>query len=125
MATAFGKELRKIRVDKDENIYTMAKKLDISISYLSSIESGKRRIPEGMVDQVITVYKLSKERSELLRQAEAESSSDISIDLSNVSNEQKRLVFVLSRKLNDLSDEDCFKMLEKLKKLWVKTKFHP
>ena len=107
MATTFGKELRKLRIDKDETIHIMAKKLGISISYLSAIEAGNRNIPNGMVDKIIEKYRLNKERSEIMRQAEAESSKEIDIDLSAVTVEQRKLVFALSRKLNDISDEDC------------------
>ncbi len=115
MATVFGKELRKLRIDKEENIHTMAQKLGISISYLSAIEAGSRNIPSDMVDKIIEIYELNKERSEILRQAEAESSKEIGIDLSTVSAEQRKLVFALSRKLNDISDEECLDILKKLK----------
>lgn len=115
MATTFGKELRKLRIDKDENIHGMAKKLDISISYLSAIEAGSRNIPSDMVDKIIAKYHLNGERSEILRQAEAESSKEINIDLSMASAEQRKLVFALSRKINDISDEQCLDILNKLK----------
>lgn len=115
MATTFGKELRKLRIDKDETIYQMAKKLEMSISYLSSIEAGNRNIPSGLVDKIIAKYHLNKERSEIMRQAEAESSKEINVDLSKVSVEQRKLVFALSRKLNDISDEECLDILNKLK----------
>ena len=115
MASKFGKELRKIRVDYEDSINDMAKKLGISMSYLSAIEAGKRNIPSDMVSKIISSYKLSKERSEILKQSEVESAKQINIDLSTVSVEQRKLVFALSRKINDISDEECFKILEKLK----------
>lgn len=115
MASKFGKELRKIRVDYEDSINDMAKKLGISMSYLSAIEAGKRNIPSDMVSKIISSYKLNKERSEILKQSEVESAKQIDIDLSTVSIEQRKLVFALSRKINDISDEECFKILEKLK----------
>lgn len=115
MATTFGKELRKLRIDKDETIHTMAKKLDMSISYLSAIEAGSRNIPSTMVDMIIKKYHLDKERSEILRQAEAESAKQIDIDLTSMTAEQRKLVFALSRKLSDISDEECLNILYKLK----------
>lgn len=115
MATSFGKELRKLRIDKDENIHSMAKKLGISISYLSAIEAGSRNIPDDLVDKVVKKYHLSEERSEIMRQAEAESSKEIEIDLKTMTAEQRKLVFALSRKLNEMSDEDCLNILNKLK----------
>lgn len=115
MATTFGKELRKLRIDKDETIHQMAKKLEMSISYLSAIEAGNRNIPSGLADKITAKYHLNKERSEIMRQAEAESSKEINVDLSKVSAEQRKLVFALSRKLNDISDEECLDILNRLK----------
>ncbi len=115
MATTFGKELRKLRIDKDETIHSMAKKLGISISYLSAIEAGNRKIPSEMVDTIVNKYHLSKERSEIMRQAEAESSEQIDIDLSTVTAEQRKLVFALSRKIHDISDKECLDILERIK----------
>lgn len=40
MTTEFGKALRKMRIEKDENMAAMAKKMEISLSYLSAIETG-------------------------------------------------------------------------------------
>jgi len=87
MATAFGKELRKLRIDKEETIQKMANKLGMSISYLSAIEAGTRNIPGDMVDKIIEKYHLSGERIEIMRSAEAESAKEINVDLSSISAE--------------------------------------
>ena len=84
MLTEIGKELRKIRIDNDENIKAMASKLDMSIAYLSSIESGNRTIPEGLVENVVEKYNLDKNKEEVLRKAKINSSKKINIDLSNI-----------------------------------------
>ena len=55
MTTEFGKMLRKLRIDCDENIRDMAFNLDITASYLSAIECGKRNIPKNLVDKVAKV----------------------------------------------------------------------
>lgn len=115
MLTEFGKELRILRVQKEENINSMAKKLGISIAYLSSIESGKRPIPSELVDKIIEKYHLNKERSKVLREKEAISSNAINVDLSLVSAEQRKLIFALSRKIKDLTDEECIEILGKIK----------
>lgn len=115
MPTAYGKELRKLRIDEDETIQQMAEKLNISISYLSSIESGNRKIPNDLTEKIIEKYSLNKERSEILWQAEVESSNEIFFDLSKMSLDQRKLAFVLSRELDDISDEECLKIIGKLK----------
>ncbi len=115
MLTEFGKELRILRIERDENINSMAKKLNISIAYLSSIESGKRSIPADLVDKIVEKYHLNKERREVLREKEAISSNTINVDLSLVSSEQRKLVFALSRKIKDLTDDECLEILGKIK----------
>ena len=114
MATKYGKELRKLRVDMDETMHGMAKRLEISISYLSAIESGSRKIPEDMTAKLIEKYRLPAEKAGALRLAEAESSKDVNIDLSRLTIEQRKLAFALSRKLNDISDEECISIINKI-----------
>ncbi len=45
MLTSFGKILHKLRIDDSKRLLDMAKKLDISVSFLSSAEIGRKSIP--------------------------------------------------------------------------------
>lgn len=45
MLTDFGKFTRKLRVDHDQLLKDMAYKLGVTMSYLSAVEHGKRKIP--------------------------------------------------------------------------------
>ena len=40
--TSLGKFLRKLRIDRGELLRTMSNKLGISMSFLSSVENGKK-----------------------------------------------------------------------------------
>ena len=62
-ATEFGKELRKIRIDREETQADMARRLDVSPSRLSVIECGERSVPSGMAARVVEKYGLSGEES--------------------------------------------------------------
>ena len=42
MLTALGRFLRKIRIDRNELLKDMADKLEVSASFLSAVENGKR-----------------------------------------------------------------------------------
>ena len=69
--TAFGKILRKRRIDSSEILGDMAKRLDVSAAYLSSIENGLREIPESFVEKIAKEYGLSeaeKQEQAILRQ---------------------------------------------------------
>ena len=112
MITELGKEIRKLRIDKGENLSSMSKKLGISVSYLSAIENGTREIPVGFVDKLSDIYHLSKKARNVLTQAEANSANKVSISLQSTMCPQRQLAFTLSRKLKELSPEDCQKIIE-------------
>ncbi|WP_208438576.1 helix-turn-helix domain-containing protein [Bartonella grahamii] len=67
MLTPFGKILRKLRVDHSERLLDMAKKLDISVSFLSAVEIGKKSVPVGLEEKIIELYGLDKEKASLLK----------------------------------------------------------
>ena len=48
MITRFGKELRKIRIDHGEILKDMAEKLQVTPSFLSSVEVGKKKCSDGL-----------------------------------------------------------------------------
>ncbi|WP_375631934.1 MULTISPECIES: helix-turn-helix domain-containing protein, partial [unclassified Bartonella] len=67
MVTSFGKILRKLRIDHSERLLDMAKKLDISVAFLSSVEIGKKSVPVGLEEKIIELYALDQEVAEILR----------------------------------------------------------
>ncbi|MGF7157642.1 XRE family transcriptional regulator [Bartonella heixiaziensis] len=67
MVTSFGKILRKLRVDHSERLLDMAKKLDISVGFLSSVEIGKKSVPIGLEEKIIELYGLDKAMASLLK----------------------------------------------------------
>lgn len=114
MITDLGKEIRKLRIDRGENLSSMSKKLGISISYLSAIENGMRETPPDFVTKLCEVYHLSKNKREAFVNAEANSANKISIPLESSMCEQRRLAFALSRKLNKLSVDECQELMNYL-----------
>ena len=45
MAIKLGKFFRKLRIENGEVLYDMAMKLEVSSSFLSRVENGKKRPP--------------------------------------------------------------------------------
>ncbi len=54
--TPLGKELRKLRIDLEENMANMAKKIGYSTSMLSAIEVNQRTVPDNFVEKLLTAY---------------------------------------------------------------------
>ncbi len=67
--TEFGKFIRKFRLDNDERLYDMAQKLDVSSAFLSSIETGKKSVPQKLLDNLKAVYNLSDDLIQQMNEA--------------------------------------------------------
>ncbi len=117
MVTEYGKILRKIRIDKGELLGDMADCLNISSSYLSSIETGVRNIPIDFTDKIIKVYNLSTNIQKRLRKAELSNIKEIKVPFNNVtSSMRKETAIIFARTFNNISDDD----FEKIKSILVK-----
>jgi len=57
MANDLGKELRKIRIDEGERMLEMAERLNISVPYLSAIETGRKQPPLDFTTKLLKAYK--------------------------------------------------------------------
>ena len=55
MVTSFGKFLRNLRMDVGELLLEMAAKLHVSPAFLSGVENGKRKIPEGWLARIASL----------------------------------------------------------------------
>lgn len=67
MLTEFGKFTRKLRIDNGELLKNMADKLGVSSSYLSSVETGKRKVPLEWADKISLLYSLDNDTKSLLK----------------------------------------------------------
>lgn len=67
MITQLGIFLRKLRLDTGEIMRDMAKKLDVSSSFLSAVENGKKRMPDSWYYKIIMLYNIDDSKKEELR----------------------------------------------------------
>ncbi|WP_375685433.1 helix-turn-helix domain-containing protein [Bartonella sp. TT110JLCBS] len=111
MVTSFGKILRKLRIDHSERLLDMAKKLDISVAFLSSVEIGKKSVPVGLEEKIIELYALDQEVAEILRRESDACRKSFTIKTSDPL--RRKTVGMFFRNLKDFSQEDleAFKTL--------------
>lgn len=81
--TEFGKILRKMRIDCSEVLGVMAKRLNVSPAYLSSIENDGRVIPEGFVAKIAAEYHLDDAQVRELEEAEAKVRGSVDVRFSD------------------------------------------
>lgn len=113
--TSFGKELRKMMIDSDESLIDLAKVLNVTIPFVSSVLNGNKNVPSSWFDIIENHYDLNKKEIENLKILAEESKNSIKFDLSNCNNNQRGLAVQLQRNLSNLDDEDIEKIKEILK----------
>jgi len=114
MLTPFGKALRKLRLDLDISLKDMAEKLNVSSSFLSAVETGKKKIPQNFLEKIITNYKLPRKNVWELSDAKYESELTFIITARNVL--EKKLIIKYIEYLNHISDQEKQEELEKTTK---------
>lgn len=112
MTTKIGQTLKIIRIKHSEVMFDMAKKLGVTSSYLSAVETGKRAFPEHWLEKIVDLYNLTAEEKSELEEAAIKSSKSIKLNLSNSSEASRELAVAFARKFNDL-DEDTIRSLRK------------
>jgi transcriptional regulator with XRE-family HTH domain len=105
MITPFGKELRKIRLDRNLLLKDMAEELGFTSSYLSAIENGKKKIPDDFTMILQRLFNLNDVEIDKLEIAELESSSSIEFNLEKLDLSQKDFIFSFARRFDEIPQE--------------------
>lgn len=116
MLNELGIYLRKLRLDNNEIMKDMAKKLSVSTSFLSAVENSKKNIPEKWEEEISSIYRLNDTQREDLKKSILYSTDKIIINLKDLSDEKKELVFLFKNNLKYMNDEDEQKLLNILKR---------
>ena len=109
--TELGKFLRILRINTGETAQQMAAKLEISASYLSTIENGKRNVPPDLEDAIIAKYSLTNEEKEKLKNVVVKSTEMVKIDLTELPENKRHVIFELTKN-ESLDDEAVDSILE-------------
>jgi transcriptional regulator with XRE-family HTH domain len=115
----FGKELRKLRIDKSELLKDMAARLGVSPAFISAIETSRKSIPAGFVDRIGAAYDLGDEAKDRFQQAADATRTTFEIRLGDSSSRHEReTAALLARQFPNLnlSDSDLDQLLEILNK---------
>ena len=116
MLTNFGKTLRKIRIDHNELLKDMAKRLNVTVAYLSAVENGKREVADNWIDVIADSYKLSSiEKAELQKYA-YEDKDSLKISFASIESEEKELALAFARSFKTLSDTERQELLNMFNK---------
>lgn len=106
MLTKFGKELRAIRLERDELLRDMAGKLGVTVAYLSAVENGNRKIPDEWIPKIAFLYNLSDSEVRKLQKLAYDDRNDIKINMENATAGQRNLAYSFARRFQELNNED-------------------
>lgn len=109
----FGRFLRRYRIANSILLKDMAATLDISPSYLSTLEHGKEKPSLALVDRIKQVYSLDGESAQELDEAYCRTVETIVINTSALTPKQFELSMLFKRTLNEMTN----KQIEKIYKV--------
>lgn len=105
MLTSLGRFLRKLRIDHGEILKNMADKLGVTVSFLSAVENGKKRMPTAWNMRICTLYSLDEQQQADFSAAVAETENALVLDFSGVSFRNRELAVSFARKFAEFDEE--------------------
>jgi transcriptional regulator with XRE-family HTH domain len=107
MLTPLGKALRVLRMERGLLLKDMADGLEVSSSFLSAVETGRKSVPDDFVEKVAAWARLTPaEEGELMR-AYAQTVQEFKIRTpQNMSAEDREAAALLARTFGSLPSED-------------------
>ena len=104
MLTPFGKEIRKKRIDQEMTLARFAELLDVSPTFVTAVETGKKPIPDELIDKAALHLNLSMFEVQFLRRLAEQSKPTYKISVpSGTSSDGREVVALFAKKFSDLT----------------------
>lgn len=116
MMTELSMILKKIRLENGQVLKKMADSLQVTSSYLSAVENGKRPMPKEWLGKLKESYSLNDEIVEAIRLASDKLAKSVKISLENTSDEKRDVALVFARTFDNMDDAIALKIKEMLMK---------
>ncbi|MCL1998859.1 MAG: helix-turn-helix domain-containing protein [Turicibacter sp.] len=116
MLTEFGKRLRIMRINRGDILKDMADKLGMSSAYLSAIETGRRNVPEDLVERVSEMYSLDVTEYRELKDLTDRAIKNINVNIGNADTARRNAALIFARNFNDMDKETAQKLVKILNK---------
>lgn len=114
--TEFGEHFKILRIKHKEVLKDASKFLGVSCAFISSVECGKKAIPEEWFDKLVNHYHLNNSQQKELKDAIERSAKTVKLNIENATSTQKDLVVQFQRSFNELDEETANEIIEILKR---------
>lgn len=98
--TPFGIVIRKLRLEKGLKLLDMAEALEMSVAYLSAVETGRKPIPDGLVGKISRSLKWPADELAQLNRAIDKSRKEVRVE--QHAPEERELIAAFARQLDDV-----------------------
>lgn len=112
--TEFAKFTKMLRIENDEFLGHMAKKLGVSSAFLSRVENGLAKPSEKLVSGLCEKYCLKDEQKKELKDIVDRAREKSSITTIGLSPTKQQLVFRLAKSINYFDDEELAELDRKI-----------
>lgn len=113
--TLFGEKVREIRRAKGLLLIDMAHAAEVSPGFLSLVETGKKPIPDSLVEKLVNRLELNKQMADDLREAAALSAREFRIQLDGTAGaHDRRVAYALQNGFAKMSPSAKAKILDLL-----------
>jgi transcriptional regulator with XRE-family HTH domain len=106
MTTQFGKELKKLRIDIGMTLMDMAKEIGVSAAFLSAIETGRKRIPDDLLETLAEKFPQVQAQRDKFEAVINQTRSEVRVPLGNGTYEDALLATALARRFSSMSAEE-------------------
>lgn len=112
--TDFAKFTRMLRVESDERLGHMAKKLGVSSAFLSRVENGLAKPSEKILTGLYQNYSLSDKQKERLKKIFDEAREKNPLEIFKLSPQNHQLVLRLAQSIEKFDDEELIELEERI-----------
>jgi transcriptional regulator with XRE-family HTH domain len=105
MSTPLGKELRKLRIDLGITLGDMAQAIEKSASFLSAVETGRKRAPDDFLDVLASKFSYIKNNIHFYEALVNHSRKEIQLP-ENLSVADTQLATALARKFQAMTENE-------------------
>ena len=107
MLTSIGKFLRKLRIDRGEILKDMAEKLRVTVSFLSAVENGRKKMPSSWNAKICSLYNLNAQQQRDFTKAIAETEDVVEMDFDGMPFDRRELAVSFARQFSDIDDQQA------------------
>lgn len=101
----YGMFMKNIRKVKNVTLQSLANKLDVSVSFLSLLENGKKQIPLEYVNRISDALNLNDDEKKQLENSILISNKKMIIELDNLSNNQIEVSLLFASTIDELNEQ--------------------